>query len=56
MTKSGANAHFWGIKMCPRCYMEYCKVFTKHTKLHFAMDLNSTKLTSLETTGRMLPY
>lgn len=26
MTNSGANAHFWGIKMCPRCYEEYCKV------------------------------
>lgn len=28
MTNSGANAHFWGIKMCPRCYEEYCKVGT----------------------------
>lgn len=36
--------------------LELPLVFTKHTKLHFAMDLNSTKLTSLETTGRMLPY
>lgn len=36
--------------------LELPLVFTKHTKIHFAMDLNSTKLTSLETTGRMLPY